>query len=87
LPIFQKTQLEILSQVGLCCEKKKKKKKTQNNSFRNTPKYTKQQITSSNNSTTLNTLKILIRGVKAVTVSGYWQKPLTVTTLAVIKFH
>jgi hypothetical protein len=27
------------------------------------------------------------RGVKAVTVSGYWQKPLTVTALAVIKFH
>jgi hypothetical protein len=27
------------------------------------------------------------RGEKAVTVSGYWQKPLTVTVLAVIKFH
>jgi hypothetical protein len=27
------------------------------------------------------------RGEKAVTVSGYWQKPLTVTALAVIKFH
>jgi hypothetical protein len=25
--------------------------------------------------------------VKAVTVSGYWQKPLTVTALTVIKFH
>jgi hypothetical protein len=27
------------------------------------------------------------RGEKAVTVSGYWQKPLTVTALTVIKFH
>jgi hypothetical protein len=26
-------------------------------------------------------------GEKAVTVSGYWQKPLTVTALMVIKFH
>jgi hypothetical protein len=32
-------------------------------------------------------LDLPIRGVKAVTVSGYWQKPLTVTALAVIKFH
>jgi hypothetical protein len=29
----------------------------------------------------------IFRGVKAVTVSGYWQKPLTVTALAVFKFH
>jgi hypothetical protein len=28
---------------------------------------------------------VSLRGVKAVTVSGYWQKLLTVTTLAVIK--
>jgi hypothetical protein len=27
------------------------------------------------------------RGVKSVTISGYWQKPLTVTALAVIKFY
>jgi hypothetical protein len=27
------------------------------------------------------------RGEKTITVSGYWQKPLTVTALAVIKFH
>jgi hypothetical protein len=27
------------------------------------------------------------KGVKTVTVSGYWQKPLTVTALTVIKFH
>jgi hypothetical protein len=32
-------------------------------------------------------LKNLARGEKTVTVSGYWQKPLTVSTLAVIKFH
>jgi hypothetical protein len=30
---------------------------------------------------------LYIGGEKAVTVSGYWQKPLTVTALAVIKFH
>jgi hypothetical protein len=27
------------------------------------------------------------KGEKTVTVSGYWQKPLTVTALMVIKFH
>jgi hypothetical protein len=33
------------------------------------------------------TIPMASRGVKAVTISGYWQKPLTVTALAVIKFH
>jgi hypothetical protein len=30
---------------------------------------------------------VLSRGINAVTVSDYWQKPLIVTALAVIKFY
>jgi hypothetical protein len=31
--------------------------------------------------------KIYYRGVKVITINSYWQKPLTVTALAVIKFY